>query len=400
MFKYVDSDKHNNILLTYFNIKEYNSSIIYHVKGGYIGLINNNVMILNLDSEHREYKYINKIFDKFVKTLTINVLYASTNQPSLLLELGFVNVKNKYVYYIKYHNVLTLEYPYSHHFLSLETIHNSLRDIKNYKMKTKKTNNVFPDIELNFQLERHMNRITDYFTDYCRSRCVFKSNKVPYDYYKLNKGNILLQSLTNNEFDLNKFENVLYNSPNVKFCNNFQVTLAAQIYKMFNATRIFDSSSGWGDRLLAAIALDLPYCGTDPSKCLKPLYKKIIKTLGDKTKHKIYNIGIEELNVNDVGTFDLCFTSPPFYDLEIYDNNNEGQSILSYKTELEWIQGFLVPLVEQNIKVLISKGHMALYIPDYPYIMKYLNNHPLLKYKGNINVYTPKRRKVFVWQKV
>lgn len=399
MFECVDNNKHDKLLLTIFNIKNHITSVIYRINGGYIGLINSNIMILNLDPEHREYKQFNKNFNKFINTLSINILYAFTDTPQLLLSVGFIFDKNKYVYYTKYHNVFTLEYPYSHHFLSLDIIRNSLHKIKNYTMKTKKTKNVFPDIELNFHLERHMNRITDYFTDYCRSRCVFKNNKMPYDYYIKNKGHIILQSLTNNKFDLDKFENVLYNTPKVKFCNNFQVTLATTIYKMFGATRVFDSSSGWGDRLLAAIALDLKYCGTDPSKCLKPLYKKIIKTLGDKTKHKVYDVGIENLDINKVGTYDLCFTSPPFYDLEIYDDNNEGQSILSYKNSLEWEKGFLIPLVEQNISVLESRGILALYIPENYYIIEYLKKHRLLQYKGFINVFTPARRRIFVWKK-
>lgn len=399
MFEYVDIDKHDDILLTAFNIKTRVTSIIYRVNGGYIGLINGNIMILNLDPEHREYKKFNKIFNKFIGTLHIDTLYAFANTPRLLLDVGFILSKNKYIYYTKYHNVFTLEYPYSHHFLSLDTIRKSLYDIKHYTMKTKKTNNVFSDIELNFQLERHMNRITDYFTDYCRSRCVFKNNKMPYDHYTRNKGHIVLQSLTNNKFDLDKFENILYNAPKVKFCNNFQVTLAATIYKMFNATRVFDSSSGWGDRLLAAIALDLKYCGTDPSKCLKPLYKKIIKTLGNKTKQKVYDVGIEKLDITKVGMYDLCFTSPPFYDLETYDDNNEGQSILSYKTSIEWEKGFLVPLAEQNISVLESHGILALYIPENYYIIDYLKKHTLLRYKGHINIFTPARRRIFVWEK-
>lgn len=400
MFQVCNIDKHADLLLTYFNIEKYDNSIIYNIDGGLIGLINDNVMILNLDLKHRTYKIFNHIFNKFVKTLKIDVLYASSNNSELLYSVGFVQLKNKLAYYVKLHNVLKLEYPYTKYFLKLDDIKNCLSAVKNYSMKTKKSKNLYPDIELIWEKERYINKITDYFTDYCRSRCVFKNKISPYDHYINNKGNIVLQSLTNGKFDIDKFENVLYNNDNIKFCNNFQVTLAASIYKMFNGKRIFDSSCGWGDRLIAAIALNMEYCGTDPSQCLKPLYNNIIETLGNKNIHKIYNIGIEELDTTLVGKFDLCFSSPPFYDLEIYDDNNVKQSTSSYKTMTDWENGFLIPLAEQNIAVLENNGHLVMFVPGYYKVIEYLSKHPLLKSKGHFNYLTPQKRKIFVWQKV
>ena len=393
MLERVDNN-HNNILLTCFNIKNVDNSIIYKVGDGYIGTINNNVLLLNLGEYYRKYKRFNKIFDQFIKTLNIDKLYASSKYHDLLTSVGFIKHKNYYVYYIKYHNVLTLEYPYSQHFVSLDDIKVALNDIRNYNMPRKGNN-----ITLNFMRERHMNRITDYFTDYCRSRCVFKNKQSPYDYYCKNKGKVVLQSLTNDIFDINKFEYILFNTPQVKFCNNFQVSLASTIYKIFNAKSVFDSSCGWGDRLIAAIALDITYSGTDPSICLKPLYKKIIKTIGNKQKHKVYNMGIEELDSANIDPVDLCFTSPPFFDLEVYDDNNKSQSIVPYKSSIEWEKGFLIPLAEKNISILKNKGYFAFYIPGNYYTIKYLDKHPLLKKQQSIKFYTPKVREIFVWQK-
>lgn len=393
MLENVNND-HSNILLTYFNIKNVESSIIYRVKDGYIGLVNNNVMILNLGKQYRDFKHFNKIFDQFIRTLDIKKLYASSQHHDLLTSVGFIKRDNHYVYYTKHHNVLTLEYPYSKHFITMDDITNALNDIRNYNMPRK--GNI---ITLDFMKERHMNRITDYFTDYCRCRCVFKGTNSPYDYYIKNKGKIVLQSLSNNEFDINKFECIMFNTPQVKFCNNFQVSLASTIYKMFNAKSVFDSSCGWGDRLIAAIALNITYSGTDPSQCLKPLYKKIIKTIGNKEKHKVYNIGIEELDTNAIEPVDLCFTSPPFFDLEVYDNNNDSQSIVPYKSLFEWEKGFLIPLAEKNISILKNKGYFAFYIPGNYYTVKYLNRHPQMTKRDSIKFYTPKTREIYVWQK-
>jgi hypothetical protein len=374
---------------------------------GLIGTINDN-LIFNLLQEYHSYKIINKIFDKFIKTLKTDILYANLKSINpIFTQLGFVHHKQTiYKYHVKYHNILHYKYPHVKYFTTINTIKERLLDLKAYEPVMKYGNkniinvkNINIGLSLNFDKERNMNMITDYFTDKCRNICVFKKFLSPYDYYIKHKGEIVLQSLTNDKFDIDKFENVMYNKPEMKFCNNFQVSMAVSIYKLFGAKKIFDSSAGWGDRLIASIALNLEYIGIDPSRCLKPLYKKIINTLGS-SKQSIQNIGIEQVIVKDIGeTCDLCFSSPPFYDLEVYDNSNEGQSIIGYKTQLDWEKSFLTVLVEQNIKVLKLYGYLVLYIPENYYIIEYLNKHKQLCNRGIISFYTPKRRKIFVWQK-
>ena len=51
----------------------------------------------------------------------------------------------------------------------------------------------------------------------------------------------------------------------------------------------------------------------------KRKYNNIINTLVEKDKRKNYKIinkGIEDVNVKD-NYYDVCFTSPPFFDLEV-----------------------------------------------------------------------------------
>ena len=49
----------------------------------------------------------------------------------------------------------------------------------------------------------------------------------------------------------------------------FPPFLAGQIYKYFDATNILDPYAGWGDRCIAAMALDINYIGIDSNTHLE-----------------------------------------------------------------------------------------------------------------------------------
>lgn len=153
-----------------------------------------------------------------------------------------------------------------------------------------------------------------------------------------------------------------------KECTSFKPTLALAFFKMFNATRILDFSAGWGDRLLAAIAhgADL-YVGYDPNTDLKKGHNAIIRTFVPKEHRKKYSVKytpFERSKLNSNQTFDMVFTSPPYFDLEVYSKDST-QSIKSFKNVADWINGFLLPAVQKSWNVLETNGHMVLHIADY-----------------------------------
>tara|TARA_R110002074_G_scaffold401415_1_gene599506 strand:- start:2264 stop:3706 length:1443 start_codon:yes stop_codon:yes gene_type:complete len=358
---------------------------------------------------------------KSIGKVVSQVLVNNIGSQKSCKKAGFIFQKNikrngkkykQYIYLFKLHNILKLDYPYLSEFISLTYLKKSFNMLKKYSPIFKNgSNKGFKDgvkIIINFDKERIMNQITDYFTDICRVKCVFKGKKSPYEYYKQNKINIIKKSILGGKFNINKFENVMFNSHDSKFCNNFQSTIAFTLYKLFKAKRVFDSSSGWGDRLIAAIAYGCEYTGVDPSNCLEPLYKKIINTLTNPStksstnssvnslKYRVIKSGIEDVKVKE-NYHDLCLTSPPFFDLEIYENS-EGQSIKKFTTEKSWERDFLRILVEKNVKTLKKGGHLVLYIPSYyKDFMNYMKKHKKLKYVGIFSFLTPKKRDIFVW---
>ena len=389
--KYINED---NYYLTFFINKK------YHGKG-----YGTKALKLILDKVINLKKNIN-----FIKS---QILFNNIGSEKVCKKVGFYFDKNikrnnkdykEYIYNPEYHNILKLDYPYLSNFITESDVKKYIKLLKNYKPDiingsiNKFTKNM--EIKLDYVKDKNLNNITDYFTDKCRVKCVFKNNKYsPLQYYKKNKGDIIKKSFVKNNFDLDKFEKIMYYQKNSKFCNNFPLTIAITIYKLFKAKNIFDSSAGWGDRLVASIAYGANYTGVDPSECLKPLYEEIINKLGNKKKtYEIINKGIENAKIKK-NYYDLCFTSPPFFDLEVYEDN-ENQSIKKYTNKEKWEKEFFTELAEKNINALKKNGHFVLYVTGCDYCLKYLKNHKKLKYLGILSFITPKKRSINVYKKI
>ena len=116
---------------------------------------------------------------------------------------------------------------------------------------------------------------------------------------------------------------------------------------------------------------------------------------------------VAELPENE---FDLMFSSPPFFTLEIYENT-DTQSVEKFNTLDKWLNGFLYPSIHKVYKSLKIGGHMALYISDYTdtyytdKMKKYIQDEiPQFKYVGDLHWINEEKRNVvrtvFVWQKI
>lgn len=126
--------------------------------------------------------------------------------------------------------------------------------------------------------------------------------------------------------------------------SNFRPTVAKFIYNKYgNNGNVFDMSSGFGGRLFGFMASNCKeYVGCEPStktfnglkeliKDMKPFTDKIATI--SQTGSEIELKGFEEY-------FDLCFTSPPYFDTEKYSTEST-QSYIKYPTLDEWVNGFL-----------------------------------------------------------
>lgn len=159
-------------------------------------------------------------------------------------------------------------------------------------------------------------------------------------------------------------------------CTTFKVALAASVLRLLRARRVLDISAGWGDRLIANLACDVErYVATDPNTSLKPAHDRIVADVKQqfacdtRTNVSILYEPFESAALPAGEMFDTVFTSPPFFDFEIYvpkENRSDAarQSISGRNTFVQWMSGWFFPTLEKAWSRLSDGGHMAIHITD------------------------------------
>jgi hypothetical protein len=150
--------------------------------------------------------------------------------------------------------------------------------------------------------------------------------------------------------------------------NIFRPLNAYHIYTLFpSCKRILDPTMGWGGRLLAAFLAEHvdAYIGIDCNLALKKPYEDMTHFLFERKpeyKDKIQLYFQDALSVDySALSYDMVFTSPPFYNKEIYSHNAQ------YKTKEEWDTHFYVPLFTKTWVHLKAGGIYALNVPEILY---------------------------------
>jgi 16S rRNA G966 N2-methylase RsmD len=257
--------------------------------------------------------------------------------------------------------------------------------------------------------------LSDLFNDECRAICKFDNNISPLDYFSLHKYDIV-NRIVNKGLDINPNnirEQIFLLS---KECSTHNPLLIKYFIDKYKAKRILDFSSGWGDRLIGALLADVDYyLGVDPNECLHKNYKKMIQLFRpNKTDNYQTRISaFEQYNLDESmnGTFDLVYTSPPYFDYENYvDKNtrNNTQSMESFKSEESWLNKFLYRSLDKCISAIKFDGHIVLYISqkhDKSYVEKmfyWLKNKKNIYYIGNIfksNMKMEKIHPIYIFNK-
>ena len=101
---------------------------------------------------------------------------------------------------------------------------------------------------------------------------------------------------------------------------SFTPITAMMIYNKYKPTKVLDPFCGWGGRLIGACASNIDtYIGIDTNYNLVEPYNKMIDILKDHTTTNIEFInGDSSLVDYSVIDYDCVFTSPPYYNIEIY----------------------------------------------------------------------------------
>jgi len=152
---------------------------------------------------------------------------------------------------------------------------------------------------------------------------------------------------------------------------NFRPTAAKYIYDSYcpDGGKILDPCSGYSGRLIGCISSGrgLYYHGIDPDT--KTALGNMECASYFKNKYDFgfsFSLGMAEEEMGNLCSdhFDLVFTSPPYFDTEIY-SSEQTQSCHKYKTYDGWLNGFLFVMAKEGLRVLKSGGYMIINIKNY-----------------------------------
>lgn len=151
---------------------------------------------------------------------------------------------------------------------------------------------------------------------------------------------------------------------NTQAVSNFRPTAAAAIYEKYAPNGVvWDMSGGWGGRMLGAIISSVnTYIATEPSKETFAGLVSLGEKFGKEIKIELSMSGSEDY-VPNKNSLDLCFTSPPYFDLEKY-SSDINQSYLKYPNLQFWISKFLKLTFEKCYYGLKNGGYMIINIAD------------------------------------
>ena len=154
--------------------------------------------------------------------------------------------------------------------------------------------------------------------------------------------------------------------------SNFRPMNAKAIYEKLCTKKgavILDTSSGFGGRLLGCLSSknNYKYIGLDPNVetmyHLHQLGEYIEQVTGRTDSFELHCVGSEVFK-GKPNSIDFMFTSPPYFDLEHY-SDDETQCYNKFNTLDSWMNGFVKGTLE-NIKYMLKPGsRYAVNIADF-----------------------------------
>ena len=136
----------------------------------------------------------------------------------------------------------------------------------------------------------------------------------------------------------------------------YRPLLTKRIVERFNSKHVLDVCVGWGGRMLGSVCVDgVSYTGIEPfSKTYEGLEQMKSELELTDEQVTLHNDRAETILPELEQKYDLALTSPPYYNLEIY-TDEETQSH-HYETYEVWVDNFLRPVIEGVLDKLVEGG--------------------------------------------
>jgi len=152
---------------------------------------------------------------------------------------------------------------------------------------------------------------------------------------------------------------------------NFKPLNAMAIWEYICPTmfgRVLDFSSGYGGRMLGAMTSGMRYhyTGIDPNtkthRGLNALGQLVQDVVG--TSFDMHCVGSEHFEPSEINSYDAAFSSPPYFNLEIY-SDEETQCMNRYRDQVAWFDRYVAPTLAMIHRSLTSGALYAVNISDY-----------------------------------
>ena len=222
-----------------------------------------------------------------------------------------------------------------------------------------------------------VDQITDHFTEVARMQARVRGSAAPVDEWRrpgiaemIAKEAFALARKDRSPMTPHHLREACYKF--VPECTLFKVSLAVEICRFFGAKTVLDPFAGWGDRMLgAAGAAVAKYVGVDPNPALELGHGQIAEFIGrncPNTEASVRPIPFEEYGPEeleaDFGSrgADFVFSSPPFFDYEIY--SDDPRQSTRHNTLEKWLDDWFLPVTDRAWGALAPGGCLAYYISD------------------------------------
>ena len=269
----------------------------------------------------------------------------------------------------------TREYPVPTVEITLDDVFEDFEELKSLETKPLiKTSELFSRYEYKWELGNKYidscnigNKSSNYFHQDLRYRCDSINSPSPWRNWNDKKFFFTLcnalWSLKVKEVTSETFRSCI--ALRKYIASQFRPSAAKAIYDHFKAKNVLDFSSGWGDRLSAAMASETveEYVGIDPNKELYEGYQQQIRLFSKKDIMNIFLPAEESIQTLNNFNPNLVFTSPPYFIIERYSKDS-SQSWQRYKKLDAWLENFLFKTLSDAWEILKSGGHMAINISD------------------------------------
>lgn len=132
---------------------------------------------------------------------------------------------------------------------------------------------------------------------------------------------------------------------------------------------IYDYAIGWGSRMLGALTSkkNFKYIGVDPNTetfmAVNKLLNDVERVTGNFGRANLRCVG-SEVFVPEPESLDFAFSSPPYFDLEIY-SDEPTQSVSKFPEFDGWVEGFVRPTIQNCYTGLKPGAYLVINVKDF-----------------------------------